>query len=236
MLALAGASPVRHPSHPVAGCSRRRPEMTSRTGFCPYFQGRMERPRPPLRSSPRVAGAQLGPKRHPSNRDALAPICRLRRLARETWMPRESAPPANPDTAQSAPPTAATARESVACRAAPPRLAPELARPGLARLDRPTASEARPRTTEPTTTGKPNAACPIEALRTLRHVRKCSCSCTSSAKSYGTRRLDQQEAESLRCRPATLAPFVRTWCEPVRSFDDPHQPFRQFALHHVFIH
>jgi hypothetical protein len=40
----------------------------------------------------------------------------------------------------------------------------------------------------------------------------------------------------LRCCSATLAPLVRLWSESVRSFDDRHQPFWQFALHHVFIH
>src|SRR5208282_293878 len=129
-------------------------------------------------SGPRVAGPQLYPNLRPSNRDSLAPIARPRRLARETSTPPGSAPPANPDTAQSALPTAATARESVARMAAP-----ALARPGLARLA-PAGSEAWSRITGPTTTGKPNSACPTEALRTLRHVRKCSCSRTSSALSW----------------------------------------------------
>ncbi len=44
-----------------------------------------------------------------------------------------------------------------------------------------------------------------------------------------------KKATALCCCSATLALSVRTWCEPVRSFDDRHQPFRQFALHHVFI-
>src|SRR5208283_582928 len=120
---------------------------------------------------PRVVGPQLGPKRRPLSRDALAAICQPPRLARETSPLPGSVPPANPDTAQSALPTAATARESVPRIAAPARPAP-----GLARLDRPTASEANSRTIEPTTTGKPESACPIEDLRALSDVRKCSCS------------------------------------------------------------
>jgi len=35
--------PARHPSHPAPGCSRHRREMRSRRGFCPCFQGRMEK-------------------------------------------------------------------------------------------------------------------------------------------------------------------------------------------------
>jgi hypothetical protein len=44
------------------------------------------------------------------------------------------------------------------------------------------------------------------------------------------------EAWSLRCCFATLPAFFRRWCAPAGSFDDRHQPFRQFALHHVVIH
>ena len=39
--APAVASPARRPSHPLAGCSTRRPGTMSRKDSCPYFQGRM---------------------------------------------------------------------------------------------------------------------------------------------------------------------------------------------------
>src|SRR5579864_3351442 len=90
------------------------------------------------------------------------------------WTPPESAPPANLDTAQSVLLVAATALESAVHRASPARPVAGLVRPGLVRLE-PTGSAARSRTTEPMTRGKRNSAWPIHALRTLRHVRKCSC-------------------------------------------------------------
>src|SRR5450755_1579352 len=91
------------------------------------------------------------------------------------WTPPISAPPTNPDTAQSALPTAAVGRQSVACRAAPARFAPAPARfaPGLARLERPKTFPATPRIKEPTTTGESHAACQIGPLRALRRLRKC---------------------------------------------------------------
>jgi hypothetical protein len=45
----------------------------------------------------------------------------------------------------------------------------------------------------------------------------------------------QQAGTSLRNLP-TLKRSVRSWREPVRSFDDRDQPFCQLALHHKFIH
>src|ERR1022692_1736425 len=123
--------------------------------------------------------------RRPSNRDLLAPIGRLRRLVREKWPRPGSAQPASPDRAQLALPTAVIDRQSVACMVGPARLAlgpadlvPEPARlvPRPAGLDTLTGSGATSPTTKPPTTGKLNFARPIEALRTLRHVRKCSCS------------------------------------------------------------
>jgi hypothetical protein len=56
------------------------------------------------------------PEPDPSNRDGPAPIGRPRQPDRETWTPRESAPPANLDRARSARPAAATAPESAAHR------------------------------------------------------------------------------------------------------------------------
>src|ERR1700735_2850903 len=83
----------------------------------------------------------------------------------------------NRDIEQSARPAVATVRESVACRAASARPAP--ARPVPARpvplaagLDRPPESEGKSPITGPTTLRKQKPACPIEALRTLQHVRK----------------------------------------------------------------
>lgn len=43
------------------------------------------------------------------------------------------------------------------------------------------------------------------------------------------------QQRNLRCFLA-LEPFVRMWPESVRSFDERHQPLRQFAFHYVFIH
>ena len=43
-LALCGASPAPHPSHPAAGCSKRRRETTSRKDSCPYFPAPREMP------------------------------------------------------------------------------------------------------------------------------------------------------------------------------------------------
>ena len=43
----------------------------------------------------------------------------------------------------------------------------------------------------------------------------------------------------LSCCPTTRIPFARERCAPAwvsRSFDDAHQPFGQFAPHHVVIH
>src|ERR1700693_5318477 len=90
------------------------------------------------------------------------------------WTPPGSAPPANPDTAQSVLLGAATALESAVHRAPPARPVAGLVGPGLVRLE-PKGSAARSRTTEPMTTDKPKSAWPPNALRTLRHVRKCSC-------------------------------------------------------------
>src|SRR5208337_1430573 len=87
-----------------------------------------------------------GPKRRLSNQDALAPIGRPRRPAREMWMRPESAPPVNPDTAQSARPTAATVQESAAC-AAP-------ALPGPGGLGWPAIPAPKPKTREPATAGR----------------------------------------------------------------------------------
>jgi hypothetical protein len=50
--------------------------------------------------------------------------------------------------------------------------------------------------------------------------------------------LSQEESGSISNVYATaffpLEWFVEELCEPVRSFASRHQPFRQFALHHVF--
>src|ERR1700677_3096433 len=135
---------------------RRLETMPTRDSY-PYFPEQMETQPAPSRSGPRVVGPQPYPNRRPSNWDSLVPIGLPRRLARERSTPPESAPPANPDTAQSARPIAATDRESVGCMAAPERPAP-----GEGRLERPPASEARSRSTELTTRGKPDSDCPNE--------------------------------------------------------------------------
>src|SRR5208337_4014012 len=105
-----------------------------------------------------------GPKRRLSNQDALAPIGRPRRPAREMWMRPGSAPPVNPDTAQSALPTAATARESAAAR-----LAQELGGLGWQATPAP-----KRETREPATAGTLESVYTIEALRAPRHAPKCS--------------------------------------------------------------
>src|ERR1700683_1961069 len=121
----------------------RRLETMPRRDSCPYFPEQMETQPAPSRSGPKVVGLQLDPNRYLSSQDALAPNGLPRRPARERSTPPESAPPANPDTAQSARPTAATDRESVGCMEAPERPAP-----GLGRLERPPASARKPRSTE----------------------------------------------------------------------------------------
>src|ERR1700730_3647749 len=112
--------------------------------------------------------------RRPSHRDALAQTARPRRLARETYTPPGSALRANRDTAQSAPPVAATARESAGCvvaLASPASgllyLVAALASLGL---ERRRGSEARLPTTERTTASKLNIAWPVEPRKILRHV------------------------------------------------------------------
>src|ERR1019366_1477715 len=142
------------------------------------------------------------PKPRPSDQDSPAPICRPRRLPREMWTPPGSAPPVSPDTAQSALPVAATARESVARRAAP-----ALARPRLARLE-PEGSEAKSRITEPATTGKPKSVGPV-TLRTLRHLRKCSYSGTSSA-SYIARAPIDNRMRKARFKVQSVLGFRQT--------------------------
>jgi hypothetical protein len=77
----------------------------------------------------------LGPKLRPSNQDAPAPICRLRRLPREMWTPPGSAPPANPDRAQSVLLGAATALESAVRRPPPAHPVAGLVCPGPVRLE-----------------------------------------------------------------------------------------------------
>src|ERR1700677_659959 len=102
--------------------------MMSRKDSCPYFPAQMERPTAPSRSDPRLAGPQPCPDPHLSHQDAPAPPGQPRPPAPETSTPPESAPPANPDTVQSAPLAAATDREFAACTAEPPQPAPQLAR------------------------------------------------------------------------------------------------------------
>ena len=91
----------------------------------------------------------------PPNQDALVSTDRPQRPGQETWAPPKFAPQANPDTAQSARPTAASVREFVACMAPPAR---------LAHLGWLTSSEAMLRTAEPTTE-KQKSPLPIEDLR-----------------------------------------------------------------------
>ncbi len=147
--------------------------MKSRKGSCPYFPGQKEMPSAPSHSDPTVAGPQRYPNQSPSNQDAPAPIDPPQPPARETSTPPGSAPPVNPDTTQSVPPTAATAPQSAACTAAPVREpvrpdppqscagAASAGAPGLA----PTQPEAKSRTPEPPTTDNPNSAGPVAALK-----------------------------------------------------------------------
>src|SRR5271163_3363008 len=88
------------------------------------------------------------------------------------WTPPGSATQANPGTGQSALPTVAIARESLACMAAPAGVARLAVAPERLALERPTSSEARLRATASTAAGKPKSVCPVEALRLQRWYRE----------------------------------------------------------------
>jgi hypothetical protein len=113
ILRASAASPAPHPSHPAAGCSRRRPETTSRRGSCPYFPARTETPPAPSRSDPTAADPPLAQSIALQIRMRLHPSVGLDHLLGKRGPPPESAPPANPDTARSALLTAATPRRSL---------------------------------------------------------------------------------------------------------------------------
>src|SRR5208337_1464321 len=110
-----------------------------------------------------VAGPQLEPSRHPSDWDVPAPIGRPRRLAREKWMPRESALPANRDKELLALPAAVTGRVSAAGT-----LFPEQTAPVQARLDRPPSLAPQRRRAAPTTAGKAVFVPPFDAQKARR--------------------------------------------------------------------
>src|SRR6202453_1068496 len=66
-----------------------------------------------------AVGPRPYPEHRPSCRDSPAPSGRPGRLAREMWTRPISAPPMNPDIAQSARPAAVAVRDSVAYKAEP---------------------------------------------------------------------------------------------------------------------